>query len=502
VAAHVATHVAAPDLFSSPGARKASFPYAFLRSRLSSLPEEHHSACLPAVYDVNQIKAKMHQMYAGRSASTSCVYQRPDTDTDSGIDREDSNSLYGSDASSGNSWDSPGREPSRSVANPPSEAIDVVDATRHSTNPQPMRSRAASLDGVKDPLTLPPLTLPPLTLPLLTVPLLTASNGNVPPHFRIGQPTSGDYARLAASRDSPASLPPLPASASRQFRMVRLVKEQSGGLGIVITLKRGADGSMQGYLIGHVEPGGVADRDGKLRVGDEIVNVDGKRLRGLDAEAARHLLRSSPRQTDIVIARDGPASASAHAAYPSLDYRMNTSHLLQPNTRLCGDYSDLSTLRHSLNYTPLDHHFAVAPDAVPPDAVAPDAVDPCSDQQVIGRRARSISSSLHQVTFNKGSSRKKSLGFSIVGGRDSPKGSMGIFVKTLFAGGQAADQAKLLAGDEILSVNEESLVGLSHAEAIAVFKRIKSGDVVLTVVRRTNKCRLQDGPKTDSDVAH
>ena len=43
-----------------------------------------------------------------------------------------------------------------------------------------------------------------------------------------------------------------------------------------------------------------------------------------------------------------------------------------------------------------------------------------------------------------------------------------------------------LKGDEILSVNEESLVGLSHAEAIAVFKRIKSGDVVLTVVRRSS----------------
>ncbi len=44
-----------------------------------------------------------------------------------------------------------------------------------------------------------------------------------------------------------------------------------------------------------------------------------------------------------------------------------------------------------------------------------------------------------------------------------------------------------LIGDEILSVNDESLVGLSHAEAIAVFKRIKSGDVVLTVVRRGTK---------------
>ncbi len=40
------------------------------------------------------------------------------------------------------------------------------------------------------------------------------------------------------------------------------------------------------------------------------------------------------------------------------------------------------------------------------------------------------------------------------------------------------------SGDEILSVNGHSTNGLSHSEAIAIFKSIKSGKVTIHVARR------------------
>ncbi|XP_066995327.2 uncharacterized protein [Anabrus simplex] len=90
---------------------------------------------------------------------------------------------------------------------------------------------------------------------------------------------------------------------------------------------------------------------------------------------------------------------------------------------------------------------------------------------------------IHTVVFEKGPG-KKSLGFSIVGGRDSPRGHMGIFVKTIFPNGQAAETGSLLEGDEILAVNGEPMHSLSHAEAIGVFKRIRTGQVALRLARR------------------
>ena len=116
--------------------------------------------------------------------------------------------------------------------------------------------------------------------------------------------------------------------------------------------------------------------------------------------------------------------------------------------------------------------------------------------------------------YEKGPGRK-GLGFSVVGGKDSPRGNMGIFVKSIFPNGQAKEEGTLqegqeknsitffnqsinvflqllknnliysiFAGDEIIALNGRSFQDVSHDQAINFFRSIKNGRVVLHFLRR------------------
>ncbi|CEF68374.1 Pro-interleukin-16 [Strongyloides ratti] len=86
---------------------------------------------------------------------------------------------------------------------------------------------------------------------------------------------------------------------------------------------------------------------------------------------------------------------------------------------------------------------------------------------------------------------KKNFGFSIVGGIDSPKGALGIFVKTICQHGVASRSGLLEPGDEILSVNGVSLRGKTHEESVKILKKYGRCSLVLTIAKN-NKNKSSD----------
>merc|ERR1719232_1547053 len=85
-------------------------------------------------------------------------------------------------------------------------------------------------------------------------------------------------------RERSSSAASVPSLSQKNFKMMRLIKDSSNELGIIISSKKNTGNGMSGYTIAHIEPRGLIDRDGRFLIGDEIINVNGASLRGVTTE--------------------------------------------------------------------------------------------------------------------------------------------------------------------------------------------------------------------------
>ncbi|KAF4085684.1 hypothetical protein AMELA_G00097520 [Ameiurus melas] len=107
-----------------------------------------------------------------------------------------------------------------------------------------------------------------------------------------GSPASG----LDSRPGDPSSSPP--SSSSEPVRKVRVVKQESGGLGI--SIKGGRENRMP-ILISKIFPGLAADQSRALRVGDAILSVNGNDLREATHDQAVQVLKKAGKEVTLEV---------------------------------------------------------------------------------------------------------------------------------------------------------------------------------------------------------
>ncbi|KAM4738921.1 inaD-like protein [Anableps anableps] len=326
------------------------------------------------------------------------------------------------------------------------------------------------------------------------------------------------------------------AAKGRRTELISLTRPVSGGLGFSVVGLNPTGSSSQGVFVKHIQPGGVADRDGRLRERDQVLVINGSPLEpGLSHQEALNLLQQPGEAVELVVARDllseGPVSTAQWGHMEELelpndgsglgfgivggktagvvvrtlipggvadrDGRLRTGdHILRIGStptggltsdqvvkvlQACGSHVTMLIARDPRGQKP------ASPAAPPPPGSAPVASLPPALPGAPPQRRPSKTPNLdgyeiHQVPLTKKDG--QSLGVSIIGFNPlTSQDAVGVFVKHVVPGSAADQSGNIRVHDRLLALDDVSLHGMTNQEVLEVMKQTGQ-TVVLTLVRK------------------
>ncbi|XP_061866719.1 syntaxin-binding protein 4 isoform X2 [Colius striatus] len=233
------------------------------------------------------------------------------------------------------------------------------------------------------------------------------------------------------------------------------------GLGVkIIGGYRAQTAEDYGIFIKRILPGGVAAVDSRLLTGDLILDVNGENLSGVTNERAVDILRtaSASNHMSLLVARDEEAKKEfldlmdKYGSHSDTNSSRSSPTQLLPAKSIDSPSSGSSSRSQSPQLHPKDNVTTVNRNNSVPASSTKLAKD----------------SAFQMISVCKGTS----LGLNIVGGINRNEGPL-VYIQEIIPGGDCHKDGRLKPGDQLVSINKESMIGVSYEEAKSIINRTK-----------------------------
>uniref|UniRef100_A0A672UFI6 InaD-like protein n=1 Tax=Strigops habroptila TaxID=2489341 RepID=A0A672UFI6_STRHB len=207
-----------------------------------------------------------------------------------------------------------------------------------------------------------------------------------------------------------------------ELHIIELEKDKNG---LGLSLAGNKDRSRMSIFVVGINPDGPAGRDGRMHIGDELLEINNQILYGRSHQNASAIIKTAPSKVKL------PFTLHIYIL-------INLQEIpLEPAPTYLSPEAEVTSRR-------------IFPPPLP--------LDPATCPIVPGQEMT--------IEISKG---RSGLGLSIVGGKDTPLDA--IVIHEVYEEGAAARDGRLWAGDQILEVNGIDLRNASHEEAITALRQ-------------------------------